>query len=221
MESSPGRRAAAYWYVDGFPEVVFGLALLLSAACGLFCRLYELDPWVAHYLAVATGFALYLLVGRRTADLLKSRLTYPRTGYAQPPEEVKSLPVGALTTLSVESGRPATGNATSFGWRTVAVVFLFLATPWEGSPGWFPAALVAALAIALYALNRASEHRYSWQAALVLGISGLACLWRGLPPPVRTFLPFALTGLWLVGHGAWTLSAYLQMNPRVPEGSRQ
>ena len=32
---SPGRRAAAYWFVDGLPEIAFGFALLTFGLFGV------------------------------------------------------------------------------------------------------------------------------------------------------------------------------------------
>jgi hypothetical protein len=180
---------------------------------------------VRHYLVVATGLYLYLFMGRRVLDLVKSHVTYPRTGYVQPPEEVERLSVGTLTTLSLEPDPPPKENVTSFGWRTVTVALiflLFLFTPSDGSPRWFMPVLMAALAATLYALNRNSVHPYRWWSALVLGLMGLVFLWVDVPPSLQPLLPFLLLGLWLVAQGGWTLINYLHGNPypQASEGAR-
>lgn len=85
--NSPGRRAAAYWFVDGLSEIAFGLVMLIY---GVFATvtggLDRLNWWM--FCGVIVG--LVLLFGmyikhRRILDYLKARITYPRTGYARPP----------------------------------------------------------------------------------------------------------------------------------------
>jgi hypothetical protein len=220
--ASPGRRAATYWFVDGLQEIVFGVALLVSAASGLLWRLFLPNPPAWHGFGLGVGFVLYFWMGRRVLDLLKSRATYPRTGYVQPPEELERLRGEVLTPLSLQARPPRNENVTSFGWRTATVVFLFLVTPIDGSPRWFVPVLMAALAAALYALNRSSEHPYPWRATLVLGLMGLLSLWENVPPLLRPFLPLLLVASWLLALGGWTLVHYLRENPvpRVSEGAR-
>ncbi|MEN6534655.1 MAG: hypothetical protein ABFD89_13385 [Bryobacteraceae bacterium] len=220
--ASFGRRAASYWFVDGLPQAVFGLALLVSGAMELLWRMYAPHPKAGHYLAVGTGFFLYFYIGTRILDLLKSRVTYPRTGYVQPPEETQRLIGEPLTTLSLRPVPQPKENVTSFGWRTVIVIYFFLVTPWDGSPRWFVPVLMAAIAATLYALNRVSEHPYRWWSTLVLGLTGLVSLLADVPPLLQPLLPLLLVGLWLVGQGGWTLINYLRQNPqpRISEGVR-
>jgi hypothetical protein len=222
--ASSGRRAASYWFVDGLPEIVLGLALFVSAALGLLWRMYVPSLRVSHGLVVGVGFLLYTFMGRSILDVLKSRITYPRTGYVQPPEDMEGPKGGTLTTLSLQPGPPPRGNVTSFGRRTVAVifVFVFLVIPSAGSPRWFVPVLTAALAATLYTLNRTSEHPYRWWSALILGLMALVFLWVDVPSLRQPWLPLLLVGLWLLAQGGWTLINYLLENPypRVSEGAR-
>jgi len=220
--ASPGRRAAAYWFVDGLEEIVLGLLLLAVALMGILSRsLSQRGPHWLYALALGVGFLLYALKGRDLLDFLKSRVTYPRTGYAQPPEE--QGPSAELLTLSLEPpGPPPKENVTSFGRRTGMAIFFFLVTPIDGSPRWLVPALMAALAATLYALNRNTEHPYRWWAAAALGLMGLPFLWVNAPPSVQRWLPLSLAGLWLAALGGLTLIGYLHENPypRVVEGAR-
>jgi hypothetical protein len=220
--ASAGRRAASYWFVDGLPHVIFGSALLLSGASGLLWRRYLPHPKLGHYLALVSGFGLYFLMGRAILDLLKSRVTYPRTGYVQPPEEMERSSGEILTTLSLRPGPPPKENVTFFERRIVIVIFFFLVTPFAGSPRWFVPVLMAALAATLYALNRNSEPFCRWRSALVLGLMGLVALWVDVPPLLQPSLPLLLVGLWLVAQGGRTLINYLRQNPfpRVSGGTR-
>ncbi|HWQ53093.1 MAG TPA: hypothetical protein VN442_05375 [Bryobacteraceae bacterium] len=216
---SSGRRAASYWYVDGLPHAVFGLALLMSGALALLWRVYLPNPRLGHYFAIGMMFVLYSLMGRHFVDILKSRVTYPRTGYVQPPEEAERI---SLTTLSLQPGPQPKENATSFDRRIAIVIFFFVLTPFSAAPRWFVPVLMAALAATLYVLNRNSEPPFRWWSVLVLGLMGLVFLWVDVPLLVQPSLPLLLVGLWLVAQGGETLIKYLRGNrgPQIPEGNR-
>jgi hypothetical protein len=222
---SYGRRAASYWFADGFPEIVFGLALVIMAAMMFLWRLYLPKPWIRFdWMIVAAGFILYYVMERRVLDFLKSHVTYPRTGYVQPPEEVPRR-VQTLTTLSLRPDPPAKENVTSFQWRTVMLVFWFCyPIILNGNPlgRWAVPVLMPALAITLFAVNRRSEHPYRWWSALILALAGLVFVWVDVPAPLQRALPLLLAGGWLLAQGACTLVHYLRANPypRAPEGVR-
>lgn len=222
---SYGRRAASYWFADGLPEMLFGLALVIMAAMMFLWRLYAPKPWIRlDSLIVVAGFIFYYLMERKILDFLKSQVTYPRTGYAQPPEEVPRR-VQTLTTLSLRPGPPAKENVTSFQWRTVMLVFWFC-YPFilNGNPlgRWAVPVLTPALAITLFAVNRRSERPYRWWSALILALAGLVFVWVDVPAPLQRALPLLLAGGWLLAQGACTLVHYLRANPypRTAEGVR-
>jgi hypothetical protein len=223
--ASYGQRAASYWFVDGLPEILFGLALVIMAALMFLWRLYAPRPWIwVDWMIVAAGFILYCLTERRVLDFLKSHVTYPRTGYVQPPEE-SELRVQTLTTLSLRPDPPVTENTTFFQWRTVMLVFwfcyLFIL---NGNPlgRWAVPVVIPALAVTLYAVNRRSERPYLWWSALILALAGLVFVWVDVPAPLQRPLPLLLAGGWLLAQGACTLVHYLRVNPypRTAEGVR-
>ena len=222
---SYGRRAASYWFADGLPEMLFGLALVIMAALMFLWHLYVPKRWIRlDLLIVVAGFTFYYLMERKILDFLKSQVTYPRTGYAQPPEEVRRC-VQTLTTLSLRPGPPAKENVTSFQWRTVMLVFWF-SYPFmlNGNPlgRWAVPVLMPALAVTLYAVNRRSEHPYRWWSTLILALAGLVFVWVDVPAPLQRALPLLLAGGWLLAQGGCTLAHYLRTNPypRAAEGVR-
>ena len=81
-----GRRAASYWFEDGLPELLFGFALALLGITTLLAGRYLSLNWTR---GLTAGAVLTLLAvwffHRQVLDVLKARITYPRTGYAQPP----------------------------------------------------------------------------------------------------------------------------------------
>jgi len=220
---SPGQRAASYWFVDGLPDLVFGLMLLIFGALGLWWRIHVPKPWMKFdLLLIGTGFCLVLWKGHEILDFLKSRLTYPRTGYVQPPEEFERTDV--LTTLSLKPEPPVSQNVTHFAKRTVWVVFLSFLIPLNQDPvpRWFVPLAMPVLAVALYALNRNAERPYRWWSALILALTGLVSLWVEIPPLLQPLLPLLLAGGWLTAQGLFTLVRYLRANPYppAPEGVR-
>jgi hypothetical protein len=223
--ASYGRRAASYWFADGLPEILFGTALVIMAALVFLWRICAPKPWLRFdWVILAAGFILYFLMERRGLDFLKSRVTYPRTGYVQPPEEGQWR-VQTLTTLSLRPDPPARENVTFFQWRTVGLIF-WAVYPFmlDGNPlgRWVVPVVVPALAVTLYAVNRRSEHPYRWWSALILALAGLVFVWVDAPASLQRPLPLLLAGAWLLAQGAFTLGHYLRANPypRAEEGVR-
>jgi len=178
-------------------------------------------------LFVGAGLVLLLVKGREILDAVKSRLTYPRTGYVLPPEDAWDPPLGhtgALLSLPLRPAPPPDENVTHYNTRTIYVVFIWCLlyaglNPWK--PLYSPLATVA-LGIALYAWNRQSERPYRWWSALILALTGLALLWLDVPLRIQPLLLPLLAGAWLVAQGACTLAGYVRANPhpRVPAGAR-
>ena len=226
--ASPGQRAASYWFVDGLPDILLGVTLLIFGGLGLWWCLHmsKSVAWPDLYFLEA-GLILLFWKGREILGFLKSRVTYPRTGYVQPPLDIPDMLIGkptTLITLSLKPAPPPDENVTRFNTRTVYVVFLWCfllfgaaANPWKS---WYTALVMLPLAVALYAWNRRSERPYRWWSTLILALSGPALLWLDLSPLLQPLLMPLLAGLWLVAQGACTLAGYLRANPypRAPEG---
>jgi hypothetical protein len=176
------------------------------------------------------GLFLYFFCAERVVlDFLKSRITYPRTGYAQPPEQdwfgartpvPLSLRPSTPYFLSTFSPSPtASENATSFWPGNVRPLLGFSVVCMAGRDllgHWLVPLAMPALALTLYLVNRSSERPYSWRWALILALTGLAFLWIDLPEALLAWTPFLLAGVWLLALGSYTLVGYLRMNPYPP-----
>lgn len=95
------QRAWHYWFSDGLTNVVAGIGCLLLS----FCLLYPphwppSPPALIAWTAALWLYGATVLRHRQIVEWLKSRTTYPRTGYAQTPAEAICP---ALTTLSLRS----------------------------------------------------------------------------------------------------------------------
>jgi hypothetical protein len=199
IDQSPGRRAAAYWFSDGLPDILFGTMLILFAAAALLWQSLAPHPWIYDLLLITAGYVLHYATEQRVLVYLKSRTTWQRTGYVQPPEEV--LPGAGLTTLAIDPA-PRNENISHFARRTVQVVFfalyfLFNAAP----PRWLAPAAICTLALALYVLNRKTEHPFRAWWAVGFAVSGLIFLRLQIAPQHQALVCCLFTGGWLVVHG--------------------
>src|SRR5215831_15233802 len=121
-QDSPGRRAASYWFVDGFPDILFGLTVIVSGVIALVWLMY-VPPGAYSLASLIILVAMYLhhRVERPVLNFLKSHFTYPRTGYVQPPPDEELERKQRLVSLSL-SPKPPTRrneNVTSFHRHTV------------------------------------------------------------------------------------------------------
>jgi MFS family permease len=79
------RRARDYWDIDGLPALVAGAVAFLWGVLSL-SGSWHLPLWTSALFIGLWFFWIFLLWKRKVAlEWLKSRITYPRTGYAAPP----------------------------------------------------------------------------------------------------------------------------------------
>ena len=108
------QRAWRYWFADGLPTLVAGLCCLLFAFDILYPRQGAEAPLSPLSVAVSVAVSLAavglygagLLRHREIVEWLKTRITYPRTGYVRPPfaSERTTLPL-TLLDLSTDATR--------------------------------------------------------------------------------------------------------------------
>lgn len=212
---SPGRRAAEYWFIDGLPELVFGVALLVYGAIPIAIDALHLGPVKPAEVCLILLFLVLYIWDRRIIGALKARLTYPRTGYVRPPGDPVALPDDSIVLLMTDQAPAQRGeeNVTWFRNRTVLVFWIcsLLLQQFPGS--WSPTIAIAAVAAQLYALNRGLEHPYSLWSVIALACAGLAVHWIPVSPKGQPFLVLVIGGGWLLIRGLWTLWHYLRVNP--------
>jgi hypothetical protein len=83
------RRAWKYWFVDGLPNLLAGLICLLVSLLLIlfFTHGYNRSPLLTLLACIGLGalFTVVIWQLRFVLEWLKSRITYPRSGYAPPP----------------------------------------------------------------------------------------------------------------------------------------
>jgi hypothetical protein len=219
---SPGRRAAAYWFVDGLAEIYFGFLLLLpsalfAAAKVLHWQIRGLDKWWGSVLSMFALAAWYL--HRPILDFLKARITYPRTGYAHPPSDLLDKNSPEYKILTLGTAQPSDDNVSSFAKRTIPWIWfwmfpmVFLRMTHWGLP-----VVMCGIATGIYLLHRNSVRPYSLRALLPMVLAGFITAALNLEPDYRMIAPWFICGAWLLGIGTWTLVRYLQAHPKANTG---
>lgn len=97
------RDAMEYWKSDGIPDLVSGVAFTILGAVGCICPFIPGQPtgnwgWLVGSLAVGSiplGIVFLVWFSNSREEIierLKTRLTYPRTGYVAPPSYWEEIP---------------------------------------------------------------------------------------------------------------------------------
>jgi len=103
------QRAWRYWFADGLATIVAGITSLLIAFFLLYEPHRKLTAVSGTVTAAAFGlYLVFLLRNKQIVEWLKARITYPRTGYVQPPyfTEDGTLPVDFMA-LGIEGADAA------------------------------------------------------------------------------------------------------------------
>jgi hypothetical protein len=216
-DNSAGRRAADYWFIDGLPESVFGIGIALWSITGLVWKAYVHTSWMAALLIILSVglFSLFIwplpIIGS-----IKSKITYPRTGYVQPPADpapdanlLISLNLNPLKRLKNE-------NVTLF--RSQVVLLMQGAyISFNLHTAWAPAISTAVVALLLALFRRRPYYQFSWASLMVLALLGLMVPLTDPPEAGRGFLASVCSGVWLAAIGLIKLVRYLRAHPHVAE----
>lgn len=222
---TPSRRAAAYWFIDGLPEIVTGIGFIVLGGSTLWIERFQPHLWSVRAAFLALGLLSFFLVfdcGRSVSLFLKSRLTFPRTGYVRPPsdwEQVSHQETVISLGLSGQQRLPDQ-NVTRFRSSTIAVVIWgnFLAGV-IARPIGVPIAM-SAVAVLLYVLHRDSERPYHWASVLLLPAAGMGAMYLDMGQNANAWSVVFIAGAWLSAQGAWRLAGYVRRHPKCePVGS--
>jgi uncharacterized membrane protein YoaK (UPF0700 family) len=109
-------------------------------------------------------------------------------------------------------------NVTAFKARTVfilltaAIAGQVLAQ--TGKARWGIAILMAAVAIAIFFLNRREVRSYSVWSVSIIALAGILSIAVKFPDHSQMFVPWVIGGAWLLAQGGWALLRYLYAHPR-------
>jgi uncharacterized protein YhhL (DUF1145 family) len=210
------QRAWDYWFVDGLTNLVIGVNTLFMAFC-----LFNPMHWLPRPLAIVLSLiamVLYVVIATHYLQIiewLKTRTTYPRTGYVEAPSENPTVPT--LVTVSLQSTDPSPEvqmlrMQRRMTW-TIAVALAAVASfaMILIQARWIWTAAGTTFSIAMIIARR--DFRMSWIPPVGFPILGLYI--TAFAPPHRGGAYFISgMGLLFVLDGATTLIRYLLQNPR-------
>jgi hypothetical protein len=180
--------------------------------------------WAALRLLFAALYNIVLLRHRPIVEWLKTRLTYPRTGYVtspySPQDELPQLPDLAALCLQADPVRLAkTGRDQRERRKRMILVLAMLLAAVVGTMfidrPWVYAAAGVDLALALWVMN-GKDFRLSRFAIGGIPLVGLstAMFPPGLVTPAHRLGYFVAAGsLLIVADGSWALGHYLWRHP--------
>lgn len=196
------RKTWRYWYIDGLAEMAMGC---LFAVVGL---LFLVETWLPEGPLKASFSALGLpvvvlggaLVARQVVAALKSRLTYPRTGYvtyrrAGGRRALKGLIVGAITGLVVAT----------------------LAAKAPASEAWIPALQGLAIAAGCLYLGYRLDLSRFYALGAFSALAGMAASLAGLGEILGAAAYYGALGAGLIVSGGLTLWGYLKQTQPLAE----
>lgn len=216
------QRAWNYWFVDGLPSLVSGVACVLIAT-----SLLSGATRPRHTILVIVGIVslllyVFLLIRlKNVVEWLKERITYPRTGYVAPPNfpDNEALPVH-LTTLSL--GQTEARRASEVDqqyrdrkhlmWMIIVLAAVAAAATWFIESRWICLVVGIGVGGALWLATR-KKQRISWIEITAMPLVGF---WAFLVPVHRQdrLLVFvAGGGIALIISGTVSLIRYLRQNP--------
>lgn len=222
---SPGRRAAAYWFVDGLPEIVVGSALLIFGISFIVGReLARTNRWIFPGILLVIALCFTVIINhRRILEYFKARITYPRTGYARPPANYPSKNDWPDKILTLGLAHKVDENVSTFLNFTIYMFILptwlmgFLPISWILS-FWILPLVMTVVAACVYLWNRDDVRPYSPGAVLPIAAAGFIAAGFDLTEEACVYAPVVIGGAWLLGIGSWTLSRYLQEHPKMDSG---
>jgi multisubunit Na+/H+ antiporter MnhF subunit len=222
------RRAWSYWFVDGLANLVTGALCLLLAGSYL---LVAFHPHTRSPLVIGgafTGFGIYAAVFfrlRQTLEWLKSRITYPRTGYTAAPSFTADSNAGhqpGLTMLALSPvGEQETEqrahedlDARRRGWFFAAVLAAEVISTLLIHETWICAIAGIAMGVGIWLVTR-NDERMAWVVALGLPFAEIYMFLfpTSRPRVLRAGFFLAGTGVLLAFVGAIALARYLRRNP--------
>lgn len=195
LETRPRR----YWHVDGIPELVMGLVWIVWGLALVAGEALPRDSAAGAYYWMAMPATLVLsgVAATWLTRRLKARLTYPRTGYAEPREPGRAARVLtaliAVVAAAVLAGMVVSGRAAGAE---------HMASPAAG--------VIVSLAFVVASVRQKAPHYLALAGvALALGVA-FAILKLGIS--AMNWL-FVWLGLAAVLIGGWRLRSYLVRHP--------
>ena len=201
------RRVNRYWYTDGLGELIGGSMFLVL---GLYFAIQDyLGPDSTLSGILQASLALILIggafVSRRLINSLKTRLTYPRTGYVEYRDNKKAAGSKRVLTFVL-----------AFTIAALSMAFVAIFKSFDSMVA--VTGFIVGMILVLLRAKSSGLMRFYFLAALS-AILGLAISTSGLSNGYALGLYYALIGICFLVSGGLTLAHYLDENPLPAESS--
>jgi hypothetical protein len=207
--SAVGQRIKRYWYTDGIGELIGGGMFILLAIYFALQELLGQDSTLGGILQVSLVLIMMggMSISRWLVNTLKTRLTYPRTGYVEYQVNERSMGSRRIWVVTL-----------AFTISALTMVFVRLFQSFDSIVAVTGIAVGLVLVI-LRAKSSGLARFYVLGAVSV--ILGLALSVSGLPNGYSLGLFYGLMGLCFTISGGLTLRRYLEENPLPADAERQ
>lgn len=205
--SNVEQRVRRYWYTDGIGEIIGGGVFLSLAAYFSIQQYFGAQSAIGAILE--SGLIVILIgavmIGRRMINALKTRLTYPRTGYVDYSAPEKNVMWRRVFTMAIGMAVAIFSIAIT---RSISTIDSMVAVT---------GVLVAVILLVKQGWSFGVPRFYVLSAASL--ILGVILSVSGLPRGYNLGLFYGLIGIAFAVSGGVTLWKYLQENPMPSEDS--
>jgi hypothetical protein len=203
------QRVRRYWYTDGIGELIGGGMFILM---GAYFALQEFLGQNSMVSGILQASLILLMIGgmavsRRLVNALKSRWTYPRTGYVEYRVDARYMNWRRLGVAIL-----------AFAISALTLIFVRMFEFFDSIVA-VTGVAVAAILIILRAKSSGLTRFYVLGAISLL--LGLALSISGLPNGYSLGLFYGLMGVCFLFSGGMTLRRFLEENPVPPDGEQQ
>ncbi len=205
--SNVEQRVKRYWYTDGIGEIIGGGVFLLIAAYFSIQQYFGEQSMIGAILQSSLIVVLIgaVIIGRRMINALKTRLTYPRTGYVDYSAPEKNMMWWRIFTMAIGMAVAIFSIAIT---RKINTIDSMVAVT---------GVLVAVILLVKQGWSFGVPRFYVLSAASL--ILGIILSVSGLPQGYNLGLFYALIGIAFAISGGLTLWKYLRENPMPAEES--
>jgi hypothetical protein len=212
LTQDAAHNAERYWYEDGYLNIFTGIYFLAFALMS-YARMPSYAArhnqghlyWIAYLVAISVGAWSQPLI-----KWFKERLTYPRTGYAAPPDRPLTdtgffaPPMPTRTELEYRLKREAAAK-----WYAVYAALLFLSFIWPNRWLCVPVGIL----LGMIWHRQQPSTRHSWVVPTACTFAGLAAAFLPVQEGHRVAIVIFFFGGVHTLDGIYKLLAYLRRNP--------
>jgi hypothetical protein len=222
------KRSWTYWFIDGSPQLLIGLAALLFGVYLISSASSAANAALS--ILALVSLCLYLLILLRATQILewlKARITYPRTGYTATPyfaDRDSFADTSNLNLASAQNGDPSAMEelrlARAARSRRLLLTYILIiggsfALGMIHAP-WICALIGIVTGAALWLATRQEAH-FSWIIVLGFPLLGFYLTTLEVAPRARIGYFDLGAGFLFLLEGVVTLLIFLRRNPAVAE----